>query len=176
MLKTGDKAAVKVQRPDVKHIMEIDIEIMFYFANLLEKHIEKIRRYRPVNIVKEFKEWTERELDFRLESRNAKRFYQNFKDSKTVYIPKVYDELTSERVLTLEFIEGIELHRTIEIKRRKLDFNQIIKNSFNAVMTQVFIHGFFHATGGAGQNLWVRSPPSGGGQLLRPKTGGRKQS
>ncbi|MDP3764986.1 MAG: AarF/ABC1/UbiB kinase family protein [Nanoarchaeota archaeon] len=145
ILKNGEKVAVKVQRPNVKHIMETDIEIMFYFANLLETHAEKIRRFTPVKIVNEFKDWTEKELDFRLEARNAKRFYQNFKGSNTVHIPKVYDELTSESVLTLEFIEGIELHKIKEIKKRKLDFNEIIKNGFNAIMTQVFVHGIFHA-------------------------------
>ena len=145
ILRNGDKVAVKVQRPDVKRTMETDIEIMFYFANLLEKHIEKLRRFDPVRIVNEFKEWTEKELDFRLEARNAKRFGQNFKGSKTVHIPKVYDEITSDKVLTLEFIEGVELHNIKEIKRRKLDFGKIIKNGFDAIMTQVFVHGVFHA-------------------------------
>ncbi|MBI2652163.1 AarF/ABC1/UbiB kinase family protein [Candidatus Woesearchaeota archaeon] len=156
ILKTGEKVAVKVQRPNVQHIMETDIEIMFYFANLLDRHIEKIRRFKPVKIVNEFKEWTEKELDFRLESRNAKRFYQNFKDSKTVHIPKVYDELTSERLLTLEFIEGIELHDLNEIKKRKLNFNEIIKNSFDAIMTQVFVHGIFHADPHPGNIIIMR--------------------
>jgi len=145
VLKTGEKVAVKVQRPNVKHIMETDIDIMFYFANLLEKNMEKIRRFKPAKIVNEFKEWTEKELDFRIEARNAKRFYDNFKGSRNVHIPKVYDELTTERVLTLEFIEGIELHNINEIKKRKLDFNEIVKNGFNAIMTQVFVHGIFHA-------------------------------
>lgn len=145
VLKTGEKAAVKVQRPNVKHIMETDIEIMFYFAKLLEKQSEKVRMYNPVKIVEEFKEWTEKELDFRLESRNAKRFYQNFKGSRTVCIPKIYDELTSEKVLTLEFMDGIELHNIKEIRRKKLDINKIINNGFNAIMTQVFVHGIFHA-------------------------------
>ena len=145
VLKNGEKVAVKIQRPNVRHLMETDIEIMLYFANLLEKNIDKIRMYKPVKVVQEFKNWTEKELDFRLEARNAKRFYENFKASKTVYIPKVYDELTKEKVLTLEFIEGIELHNLKEIKKRKLDFSSIIKNSFDAVMTQVFVHGIFHA-------------------------------
>ena len=145
ILKNGDKVAVKVQRPDVKHLMETDIEIMFYFANLLERDIEKMKIFKPARIVNEFKEWTEKELDFRLEARNAKRFYQNFKGSKTVCIPRVYDELTSERVLTLEFIDGVELHNIKEIKRKKLDFSQIIKNGFDAILTQVFVHGIFHA-------------------------------
>lgn len=145
VLKTGEKVAVKVQRPNVKKIMDTDVEIMIYFASLLEKHIENIKRFNPTKIVIEFKEWTEKELDFRIESRNAKRFYQNFKGSKTVYIPKVYDELTTERVLTLEFIDGVELHKIHEIKKKNIDFNKIIKNGFEAVFTQVFIHGVFHA-------------------------------
>ena len=145
VLKTGERVAVKVQRPNVKHIMETDIEIMLYFAKVLEDKVEGIRKFDPARIVNEFKEWTEKELDFRLEARNAKRFGQNFKGSKIVHIPKIYDDLTSERVLTLEFIDGIKLHDMKEIKKRKLDFNEIIKNSFDAVMTQVFVHGLFHA-------------------------------
>ncbi|MBI2657170.1 AarF/ABC1/UbiB kinase family protein [Candidatus Woesearchaeota archaeon] len=156
VLKTGEKVAVKVQRPDVKRIMETDIEIMFYFANLLEKHMERIKRFNPVKIVSEFKDWTEKELDFRLEARNAKRFLQNFKGSKTVRIPRVYDELTSEKVLTLQFIDGVELHDIKEIKRRKLDFNEIIKNGFNAIMTQVFVHGIFHADPHPGNIIVMR--------------------
>jgi len=157
ILKNGDKVAVKVQRPNVKHMMETDIEIMFYFANLLEKHVEKLRMFKPVKIVNEFKEWTDKELDFKLEARNAKRFGQNFRGSKTVHIPKVYDELTSEKVLTLEFIEGVELHNIKEIKRRKLDFNQIIKNGFDAIMTQVFVHGIFHADPHPGNMIIMRN-------------------
>ena len=157
ILKNGEKVAVKVQRPDVKHLMETDIEIMFYFANLLERNLEKLKRYNPVRVVNEFREWTERELDFRLEARNAKRFYQNFKGSKTVYIPKVYEDLTTERVLTLEFIEGVELHNIKEIKRRRLNFDEIIKNGFNAIMTQVFVHGIFHADPHPGNLIAMRN-------------------
>ncbi len=157
ILKNGDKVAVKVQRPEVKHLMETDIEIMFYFAGLLENNVENIRRFKPAKIINEFKEWTEKELDFRLEARNAKRFGQNFKGSKTVHIPKIYDELTTERVLTLEFIDGIELHNIKEIKKRKLDFDAIIKNGFDAVMTQVFVHGIFHADPHPGNIIVMRN-------------------
>ncbi|MBI1936070.1 AarF/ABC1/UbiB kinase family protein [Candidatus Woesearchaeota archaeon] len=144
-LKTGETVAVKVQRPNARKIMETDTEIMHYFAKLLENNIDKLRKFRPARIVDEFKEWTEKELDFRLEARNAKRFYENFKASKTVHIPKVYGELTTEKVLVLEFIEGIELHNLKEIKRRRIDFNSIISSGFDAVFTQVFVHGIFHA-------------------------------
>ena len=157
ILKNGDKVAVKIQRANVKHLMETDIEIMFYFAGLLENNVENIRRFKPVKIISEFKEWTEKELDFRLEARNAKRFGQNFKGSKTVHIPKIYDELTTERILTLEFMDGIELHNIKEIKKRKLDFDAIIKNGFDAVMTQVFVHGIFHADPHPGNIIVMRN-------------------
>ena len=157
ILKNGDKVAVKIQRANVKHLMETDIEIMFYFAGLLENNVENIKRFKPVKIINEFKEWTEKELDFRLEARNAKRFGQNFKGSKPVHIPKIYDELTTERILTLEFMDGIELHNIKEIKKRKLDFDAIIKNGFDAVMTQVFVHGIFHADPHPGNIIVMRN-------------------
>ena len=157
ILKTGQEVVVKVQRPNVKKLMETDIEIMLYFARVLENNIENVKKFNPTRIVNEFKEWTEKELDFRLEARNAKRFYQNFKGSKTVYIPKVYDEFTTEKILTLEFIDGIELHNIKEIKRKKLNFNQIIKNGFDAIMTQVFVHGIFHADPHPGNIIVMQS-------------------
>src|SRR3989344_5879132 len=134
VLKTGEKVAVKVQRPDVRKIMETDTEIMFYFAKLLEKYSEKLKDYRPVRIVSEFKQWTEKELDFRLEARNAMRFYENFRGSKTIYIPKVYNGWTSERVLTLEFIEGIDAHNVKEIKKSGIDVSSMLKNGFYAAL------------------------------------------
>jgi ubiquinone biosynthesis protein len=144
-LKTGEKVAVKIQGPGVKQLMETDIEIMAYFANILENKVEKLKKFRPNKIVSEFKEWTEKELDFRRESRNAKRISNNFKGSTTVHIPRIHDDYSTQRVLTLEFIDGIELNNVNEIKRKKLDFNKIIKNGFDAIVTQVFVHGVFHA-------------------------------
>lgn len=145
VLKSGEKAAVKVQRPDIKKIMETDIDIMFYIAELLEKHSQKLRDFQPVNIVKEFREWTEKELDFHLEARNAKRFYSNFKYSKTVKIPKVYDGLTTEKILVFEYMEGVELNKYKEIEKKGINFKQVLENGFDAILTMVFEHGLFHA-------------------------------
>ena len=144
-LKNGQKVAVKVQRPKIREIMEEDISIMFFFANLLEKHIPRLREYSPVAIVKEFETWTRQELDFRIEAKHAKRFYYNFKGSKTVKIPKIIDEYTTSRILTLEYITGTELHDIKKIKRKHYNIKKAIKNGFDTVLTQVFIHGFFHA-------------------------------
>lgn len=156
-LKNGSLVAVKVQRPNVKEIMETDIEIMFYIAKLLEKHSKKMRKYEPVRIVHEFKEWTEKELDFEIEAKNAKTFYKNFKGSDKVKIPKVFDNYSSKKVLTLEFINGIELHNISKVKGKKgYNTREIIKNGFDSILTQVFIHGFFHADPHPGNILLLR--------------------
>jgi ubiquinone biosynthesis protein len=145
-LKNGQLVAVKVQRPKVKEIMKTDIEIMFYVAKLLEKHFKKMRKYGPVGIVQEFKDWTYDELDFRKEAENAKKFYKNFRGSETVKIPKVYDKYSTRDVLVLEYIKGIELHNLHKVKKKKeYNIREIMNNGFDALLTQVFEHGFFHA-------------------------------
>ena len=145
VLKDGKKAAVKIQRPDVKKIMETDIEIMFYVARLLESRIPKIRKFTPVKVIEEFSNWTEKELDFKKEAMNAKIFAKNFSESKTVKIPEIYSDFTTNKILTMEFIDGIELHNIEEIKRKKINLIPLLNNGFDAVLTQVFVHGFFHA-------------------------------
>ncbi|MBI2208387.1 AarF/ABC1/UbiB kinase family protein [Candidatus Woesearchaeota archaeon] len=145
VLKDGSKVAVKVQRPHVKEIMETDIDIMFYVARLLEKHMPNIRKFSPVGVVEEFSKWTEKELDFKREAFNAKRFARNFANSKTVKIPMIYDNFTTERILVMEFIEGVELHNIKQIRKEKIDLMPLINIGFEAILTQVFVHGFFHA-------------------------------
>ncbi|MBI2651422.1 AarF/ABC1/UbiB kinase family protein [Candidatus Woesearchaeota archaeon] len=151
ILKNGISVAVKVQRPDVKKIMETDIEVMHYVAYLLEKRIPKIRKFSPVKIIEEFAAWTEKELDFTKEAMNAKRFARNFSGDKTIRIPKIYDEFTTNKILVMEFIDGTSLHNLTKIKDNKNNrgnkrkINLVIEHGFNALLTQVFIHGFFHA-------------------------------
>ena len=145
ILKDGKKVAVKIQRLNVKKIMETDIEIMFYVAKLLESRIPKIRKFSPVKVIEEFSKWTEKELDFKREAMNAKLFAKNFSGSGTVKIPEVYVDLTTSNLLTMEFIDGIELHNIKEIKRKKINLIPLLNNGFDAVLTQVFVHGFFHA-------------------------------
>ena len=154
-LKNGPWVAVKVQRPKVRDIMERDITIMFHLARLLEKHVPEIRKYKPIGIVNEFAEWTRKELDFKREANNAKRFYANFKGSKTVKIPKVYDAYTTSSVLVLEYIDAVEISNVADIRKRGLNLHKIVQNGLDAVLTQVFVHGFFHADPHPGNILVV---------------------
>jgi len=145
VLKDGSVVAVKIQRPDAKKIMDSDIEIMLYAAKLLEKHIPNIRKFNPVKIIQEFSNWTEKELDFKREAINAKRFARNFSGDDKIKIPKIYDNFITSKILVMEFIDGIELHNIQEIKRKKINFKPLLEKGFESILTQVFVHGFFHA-------------------------------
>lgn len=143
VLKTGERIAVKVRRPGIRGIVEKDVEIMMFIAKLLEKHVKGLRKYRPTIIVSEFAEWTKKEIDFNIETENIKRFYENFKGSKTTVIPKVYGQYCNESVIVMEFIDGTELHKIGKNKKKIL--GKAVKNGFYSILEQVFIHGLFHA-------------------------------
>ena len=144
-LKSGEHVAVKVQRPAIVKIMLADIDIMKYFAKLLNRYYPKIRPYQPQRIIEEFEAWTRKELDFRLEAKNAIGFYHNFEGDKTVRIPKVFLEHSTEKVLVSEYIDGIELHNVKALRKRGVDFDKVMENGFNAILKQVFEFGLFHA-------------------------------
>jgi len=144
-LKTGKKVVVKVQRPDIEKIVTVDLEILYGLAKLAEKHIEESRIHNPVGVVNEFKKTLLKELDFNIEANNIERFRRNFKDDNTVYIPRVFHDLSSKRILTIERIEGIKVSDIEKIEESGLDRKQIAVNGANAVLKQVFIDGFFHA-------------------------------
>lgn len=152
-LKTNAVVAVKVQRPNVDSLMKSDIEIMLYVAEILDEHF---RRYdfHLETIVQEFARWTEQELNFYIEAVHAERFRENFKGSKLVYVPKVYEEYTTKKILTTEFINGIEINQIQKIKASKIDIMRFVRNGYQAMITQVFDHGYFHADPHPG-NLFV---------------------
>jgi ubiquinone biosynthesis protein len=144
-LKNGDLVAVKVQRPGIRAIVEVDLEIMLHLATLAEKNIEEVALYRPVKIVEEFAASMEKEMDYTIEASNLERMSANFLDDGTVYIPKVYRDTTTPCVLTMEFIDGIKVSQIQILKENGLDLREITRRGADICLKQVFDHGFFHA-------------------------------
>jgi len=143
-LKTGEKVAVKVQRPDIRKVIEEDIDILRTLAGLAERHIPDAELYCPVDVVNEFARIIRRELDYTLEARNMERFARNFADDDTIYIPKVYYEFSSRRVLTMEMIDGIKLSQVDELKEAGFDIEKLAIRGAEAYLKQIFVHRFFH--------------------------------
>ncbi len=145
ILKDGETVAVKFQRPGIRKIIEIDLEIMLHLATLAEHHIEELALQRPVKIVDEFARMLEKEIDYKIEATSMERCARQFLDDPDVYIPKVYREVTTSRVLTAEFVEGIKISDIDRLKSAGLDRKVIIARGADLVLKQVFEYGFFHA-------------------------------
>ncbi len=142
-LKTKEWVAVKVRRPGIREQMEIDVGVMGFIANVLQKHFPN--PYNFPKIVDEFKQWTEKELDFRNELVNAKIFSEHAQETKLFYIPQVYDKYCAEDVFVAEYINGIILHDIVTLKKRKYNVKHILEKGCHALVVQVFDKGFFHA-------------------------------
>ncbi len=141
----NDRLAVKIQRPGIRKTVETDLEIIHHLAGIMERNIEEVAFYRPVKIVEEFAKTMEKELDYTIEAANMERMAGQFRHDKTVHIPKVYTAESSERVLTMEFVDGIKASDIDAIDRAGLNRKLITRRGADFIMKQVFEHGFFHA-------------------------------
>jgi ubiquinone biosynthesis protein len=144
-LKNNKKVAVKVMRPGIKSLMETDLELIDFLARQFKHHVHQ-NIVDPEEISEEFKRYTENELDYLKEAYHIKKFYDNFKGDKKVKVPLVYDKLTTHRVLTMEFIEGVELRKILDDPKHGggIDTKKISELVASSVMKQIFVDGFFH--------------------------------
>lgn len=154
VLKNGRKVVVKVQRPEIKEKIKTDIHILYKIADLLEKKI-KPRLFNPHDIIQEFERYTEKELDYIREGKNIDIFYKNFLNEKKVKIPEIFQEYTTNKLLVLEYIDGIKLLELKKIKKKSA--KAIATNIAQAVFKQIFIDGFFHADPHPGNILVLKT-------------------
>lgn len=145
VLHDGDEVVVKVQRPDIRRTIEVDLEILFHLATLAERHLEGARLMRPTKIVEEFARSIEQELDYGAEAAHLERFAAQFLDDPTVYVPQVYRDLTTSHVLTMEYVEGTHPTDAETLDRAGLDRHVVVARGADLILRQIFVHGFFHA-------------------------------
>jgi len=158
-LKNGDEVAFKVQRPRIKQTVATDIDILYQLADLAEKRFERARSLRVTRIVEDFERIIGKELDFTVEASHIERFRKDFQNDTRLYIPAVYRELTTKRVLTTEFIHGIKVSDITALKNADIDIKEIAARGAGLMLSQIFNHGFFHADPHPG-NLLVRNDGS----------------
>ncbi len=151
-LMTGEEVAVKVQRPHIREMMLSDLFIMLRFAHLIELFVPSLKKNHLVMLVKEFTRWTDRELYFRQEGKNALLFACNFEDYAGVKVPKVYREFTTKKVLIMEYICGVNVCHAAE---HDVDRKAVARLISDSMLKQIFIDGFFHGDPHAGNILLV---------------------
>jgi ubiquinone biosynthesis protein len=144
-LHSGEEVVVKIQRPGIRRIIEADLDIMYSLAGFAQQHIEEIKLYNPVAVVDELSRSIHSEMDYTQEARNIEHFLSNFENDPVIVIPRVYNDYSSDRILTLEYIEGIKCNKFEKLANENLDREKIATDVSEAFMKQVFEHGFFHA-------------------------------
>jgi len=136
--------------------MEVDLEIMLHLATLMEKHIEEISIQKPTRVIEEFARTLERELDFTIEASNMERVAAQFVNDRSIYIPRVYSDYSSVRVLTMEFIDGIKVSEVERLRVTGMNLRIITARGADFVMKQVFEFGFFMPIPIQGISLFYR--------------------
>ncbi len=158
ILHNGEVVAVKVQRPNAKEIIELDLEILKDLMGFVDKRMENNWVYHPNLMVEEFRKSILKEIDFSNEGRNYEKFSKNFKDTEYLRVPKIYWEMTTDKVLTMEFMEGIKINEIASAKyEEKFDPKLVAKRSADITLKQIFEDGFFHGDPHPA-NIFVRPP------------------
>lgn len=144
-LKNEEKVVVKIQRENIKPVVEIDLEIMKKLAKTLENYYEDIKKMNIGNIVESFEKVLNEELSLNNELRNMQRFANNFKEDDRIHVPAVYKQLSNDRILTMEMIEGFKITDKEKIIKIGQDPKKIARIGLDLYLTQFLKHGFFHA-------------------------------
>ncbi len=142
---TGDKVAIKVQKPNCEETIKTDIKIMEFIAARIDQFIMQSRVFNFPVIVEEFEKSILKEINYLEEVRNMEIMKANFRGVSYVKIPDVYRKYCSEKVITMELIEGIGLHELTENDCPEYDKQLIAKRGMNSFFKQIMIDGFFHA-------------------------------
>lgn len=143
-LKSGEEVVVKVRRPGIEEQMRKDLDVLEYLAKKADKHIAKLRGM-AYDDMKEFARWTKEELDLKQEGRNAITLEENLSDEERIKIPEVYMEYTTEKVLVLEYLEGVKADDKEAIEDMEVDAKKIATTGVKATIKQIIRDGFFHA-------------------------------
>lgn len=141
----GDEVAVKILKPRIHKIFQKEIKFFRWLACLIDNNFEIAKRLKPHEIVNSLENFIKSELDLRLEAASAIKFSEIHKNDKNIHIPKIYWDLTSSDVLTLEWIDGIKLSEKEALQQNNYNLQKISENFVLMFFRQAFEEGIFHA-------------------------------
>ena len=144
ILKSGEKVAVKIQRPGLREQITLDLYIVRNIAIWFKNNIGIIRS-DLVALIDELGKRIFEEMDYINEANNAEKFKNLHKKNSKIAVPKIYRKATSRRVLTMEWIDGIKLTNIEAVKNLGIDPNEMIEIGVSCSLQQLIEHGFFHA-------------------------------
>ncbi len=158
---SGMEVAVKIQRPNIDQLVSMDLSTLKFVIWVINRFVNTSEFIDLMGVYREFKRTVYEEIDYVTEAANARRFKEMFKDDPVIYIPKVYEEYTSRRLLVLEWIDGIKINDYPTLEAEGISRLEVAKRTVQAYFYQFFTAGFFHADPHPG-NIFVRKGPDNG--------------
>ncbi len=145
VLPSGERVAVKVRRTGIESRVITDVEIVQLLAELIESQSASVRAYQPVAIVRQFRRTLMRELDFTYEKRNLEEFALHFQEDPNICIPRVYADLCSHQIITMDRLEGIPGTDIEALRHSGEDLAEFARRGANMYLEMVFRDGFYHS-------------------------------
>jgi ubiquinone biosynthesis protein len=145
VLPSGERVAVKLRRTGIESRVITDLEIVQLLAELIESQSASVRAYQPVAIVRQFRRTLMRELDFTYEKRNLEEFALHFQEDPNICIPRVYADLCSHQIITMDRLEGIPGTDIEALKASGEDLAEFARRGANMYLEMVFRDGFYHS-------------------------------
>ncbi|MDP9199437.1 MAG: ubiquinone biosynthesis regulatory protein kinase UbiB [Pseudomonadota bacterium] len=144
-LDDGREVVVKVLRPDMRELIERDLEVLHTLAALAQAYWVESRRLRPREVVIEYERTILNELDLMREAGNASQLKRNFAGSAMLHVPEVYWDLCRRDVMVMERVHGVPISEIERLRELGADIPKLAENGVTIFFTQVFRHNFFHA-------------------------------
>jgi predicted unusual protein kinase regulating ubiquinone biosynthesis (AarF/ABC1/UbiB family) len=162
---TGEEVAVKVQRPNIDQLVRMDLGSLKFVIRVITRFVDTGNFIDLKGVYREFERTVYEEIDYITEAANCKRFQEMFQNNPSIYIPRVYDEYTSRRVLVLEWINGIKINEYTALEVAGIDRLEVANRTVQAYFHQFFEEGFFHADPHPG-NIFVKPGTPGIGPII----------
>lgn len=141
----GKEVVLKIMRPGIDVTIEEDIHILKQLAGLMEDYFPQYQAFQPLELVKMFERSIRKELKFTVEANNLRRFAQQFRGNDRVYVPDLYPEFCSDRIICMEYIDGYKITDQEAMEQIGYSGPELAIAGINLYFEQVFEHGFFHA-------------------------------
>lgn len=145
VMRSGQRVGVKVQRPNIRPLIENDMAVLRDFAQWLDKKTKAGRRYRFSKIQEEFERTLIQELDYETEAQNLIRLKDNLQEFEDIIVPSPIEDYSTSRVLTMEYVEGRKLTHVSPLTVVEVNGEKIADSLLQAYLQQIFVDGFFHA-------------------------------
>ncbi|MGK7881884.1 MAG: ABC1 kinase family protein [Crocosphaera sp.] len=144
-LYTGKEVVVKVQRPGLEKIFNLDFEVVHRLICILTRYFKPFKKYNLEAIYVEFFELLFQEVDYVHEGKNAERFGDNFRGYSRIKVPKIYWKYTTKKVLTLEYLPGIKVDDRAALEANNINLDNIIQLGICSYLKQLLLDGFFQS-------------------------------